>query len=334
MYFCMFCKNLASLYKNYDAFLIDMYGVLWDGGDFFKGALALLAEMKSQGKKLIILSNTTLTAEQCRSKYQAKGLHKGVHFDTFISSGEAFRRTLKKHVGNADTYFSAFLPSTDIFENSSLTRVDTIEQADFVYVGNVNADKVYFADCLKNKQGTSIPMEDLTSFDYHNIDDFDEVTDILDLCLKYHKTLVIANPDIFALEAVGSGAPLERRPVLCQGAIGELYENRGGKVVYFGKPYQAIYDYAKQFIQPSEKIAMIGDTLWTDILGGNIAGYDSILTLSGVVGRFIEKLLPSVSQSNITDCINVVLRTISTKMTHKNLLPFSQIPTHIVETFA
>ena len=309
-----------------------MHGVLWDGGNFFDGALELLSKIKDEGKNVIILSNTTMTKESCRRKYQCKGLNKGQHFDFFVSSGEAFKHTLHEHVGFSKTYFSAFSHNSEIFENNLLEKVNSIEKADFVYVGNVNTNKIYFADCIKDKNGNLIAMEDLTSVDYHDIDDFDEIANTLDLSLKYQKPLVVANPDVFAIEAVLGKTSLDYRPILCQGAIGEMYEYTGGKVVYFGKPHPAIYDYAKRFIKQSSKVVMIGDTLWTDILGGNMAGFDTVLTLSGVVGKFIKKFYGADSTTDTA--VKSIIQTISPKMTHTSLKKISQIPTHIVKKFA
>lgn len=328
----MFYKNFSYIYENYDSLLIDVYGVLYNGSDFFDGVLDLLAKMKKAGKKLIILSNTTMVSDVCKSRYQSKGLIENVHYDMFISSGEAFKETLKDHVDGAETYFSAFAKNNDIFRNSGLQEVDSIEKAGFVYVGYVNGGgKVYTADDLRDKSGNSIAMEDLTSVDCHDIADFEGITSILDLCLKNEKTLIVANPDIFALETVVTEGLSARRPVLCQGAIGEFYEKIGGKVIYFGKPYPAIYDFAKRFISPSEKTAMIGDTPWTDILGGNIAGVETVLTLTGVSGEFFKSMDENLK---IDEKVNKLLGEVAPKMTHKNLGEYSQVPTHIVESFA
>ena len=328
----MFCKNFSSLYENYDSLLIDVYGVLYNGSDFFDGVLNLLKEMKDAGKKLIILSNTTMVSDACKSKYESKGLIEGIHYDMFISSGEAFKKTFKEHINSAKTYFLAFLKNNDIFEDSGLQEVDSMESADFVYVGYLNAgNKIYTVDNLKDKSGNLISMENLTSVDCHDIEGFEEIANLLDLCLKNKKPLLVANPDIFALETVSTSEFLAKRPVLCQGAIGEFYERLGGNVVYFGKPYPAIYDFAKKFISPSEKTAMIGDTLWTDILGGNIAGVETVLTLTGVSGEFFKSMDKNLE---INEKIKKLLNEISPKMTHKSLSVYSQVPTHIVESFA
>ena len=325
----MFCKNLDQLSNDYDVFLIDVYGVLYDGNVFYDGVLDYLAEMKKIGKKLIILSNTTMVADDCKIKYRPKGLSEK-HYDIFISSGEAFRRIIKDHIGSAKTYFSAFSPNNALFNKDQFKQTDTIREADFVYVGYLNSNRFYIADAFKDRNGQLIPMEDLTSIDCHDIADFDEITQILDLSLKFNKPLVIANPDIFALEMVSTSEFSEKRPVLCQGAIGEFYERMGGKVIYFGKPYQAIYDFAKQFIPNGSKTAMIGDTLWTDILGGNMAGVDTILVLTGVSGTFMKSFV----DGDINSKVERLLSKISSKMTHKSLKEFSQIPTHIIERFA
>lgn len=325
----MFCRNLSPLIGEYDTFLIDVYGVLYNGSDFYDGVLDLLVDMRTAGKRVIILSNTTMVASACLEKYTPKGLTER-HYDVFISSGEAFKNTISDHVGGAKTYFSAFAKNADIFRGSSLVEVNSIDQADFVYIGYLNSRRFYVANALRDKTGRSIPMEDLTSMDCHDISDFDEITEVIDQCLKYDKPIVIANPDIFALEYVSTSEFHGRLPVLCQGSVGEFYEYLGGEVIYFGKPYQAIYDYAKKFVSSGDRVAMVGDTLWTDILGGNIAGVDTILTLTGVSGEFLR----GISKTDIEGQLNVLLSDISSKMTHKSLAGYSQIPTHIVESFA
>ena len=318
----VFCQNMDKLYEKYDTFLIDMYGVLWNGRNFFDGTLSLLKKMRMSGKKVFVLSNTTSTATQCCERYLSKGMVAGDHFDQFISSGEVLKNTISHCFTEAQTYFAAFAHFDDIFKDSGLSRVQFIEQSDFVFVGNINYKTPYFADDLKRRNGKSITIEELTSVDYRDIADFDEITSFIDMCLKYNKTLVIANSDLFAIEAWKSGA----RPVLCPGYIGSLYENAGGDVVYFGKPYPIIFDYAKQFISPNEKVAMIGDTPWTDILGGNLAGVDTILTLSGIASLFIK----NNSESETSRFVNAI----SAKMVHTNMKTFSRTPTHIIDKFA
>lgn len=328
----MLVKSLENIYENYDTFFIDMYGVLYDGSGFFQGVLELMKKIRNSGRRIIILSNTTMVSEPCKEKYLKKGLVEKEHYDLFISSGEAFKQTLQNYISNAKTYFQAFHPNNELFKESGLTEVNNIEEADFIYIGYLNAgEKIYIANDLKDKSGNIIPLESLTSMDCHDIQDFGEISSLLDNCLKLQKTLVVVNPDLFALELISTNEFSGKRPVLCQGAIGEFYERMGGNVIYFGKPYSAIYDFAKKFVSKNEKVCMIGDTPWTDILGGNIAEIDTILTLTGVSGEFLKNFDQNL---NIDNKINLLLQDISTKMTHKNLLNYPKTPTHIIESFA
>jgi len=72
--------------------------------------------------------------------------------------------------------------------------------------------------------------------------------------------------------------------VIRQGSVAEMLKKRGVRVIEFGKPNVAIYNFAfdtlsKRGIDISDKsrICMIGDTLSTDIKGANNAGIKSVL---------------------------------------------------------
>jgi ribonucleotide monophosphatase NagD (HAD superfamily) len=90
-----------------------------------------------------------------------------------------------------------------------------------------------------------------------------------------------------------------------QGLIGQAYENMGGKVFAIGKPFLQIYRNALQKLEkargltPEEihqmRIAMVGDTLETDILGAQNASenigckIDGILVMSGIFAGEMSK---------------------------------------------
>ncbi|MDR3031220.1 MAG: HAD hydrolase-like protein [Holosporales bacterium] len=327
----MIFQNVEELYEKYDSFFIDVYGVIYNGRDIFDGAHALLEKMKSAGKKIIILSNSTLISSECKHEYEKKGIFRGIHYDEFITSGEAFRLCFKDYIKDAKSFFPIFHRNDRLFSSLDLNESDSIETADFVYVGTLySPEKSYTVDDLKSKSGFPIAMEDIIWTDYHDIAKFEPIAKVLDECLKYKKPLVIVNPDIFAIETVISNNNITERPILCQGGIGELYEKAGGEVLYFGKPCKAIYDFAKKSVANRGKTVMIGDTLWTDILGGNSAEIDTILVLTGVSGQFLEKM----GNEDINKKIEKLITEVSPKMTYKRLSTYSQTPTHIAYSFA
>ena len=53
----------------------------------------------------------------------------------------------------------------------------------------------------------------------------------------------------------------------------------GGKVIYFGKPYPAIYNFC---IKKNETILAVGDNIRTDIRGANKMKFDSLFIIDGI----------------------------------------------------
>jgi HAD superfamily hydrolase (TIGR01450 family) len=312
----------------YDSFLIDVYGVLYDGKKLYHGVLDILKKIKDSGRKIIILSNTTLISKICKIQYAEFGLIEGVHYDQFMSSGEVFKRMIPDIFTPSARYYQIFQRNLLIFEGSNLVEVEKIEDADFVYVGIVFANgQRYPVDKLRTKSGAEIRIDELLKVSVDEIDGFDDIATILKKCLENQKKLVISNPDIFAMDSIDGAT----RPTLCQGGIGEFYEQMGGEVLYFGKPYQPIYSFVEQYLTGSEETAMIGDTPWTDILGGNMAGHSTILTLTGVANCYLSEMSPELG---IDHKIERLIEEVSAIMTHKSMRHFSKRPTQIIKSMA
>jgi HAD superfamily hydrolase (TIGR01459 family) len=72
----------------------------------------------------------------------------------------------------------------------------------------------------------------------------------------------------------------------CAGAIADRYEELGGRVEYYGKPYPAIYRHAMKLAgdPPPADVLAIGDGLNTDILGAARMGYDCVYVTGGISG--------------------------------------------------
>jgi HAD superfamily hydrolase (TIGR01459 family) len=70
----------------------------------------------------------------------------------------------------------------------------------------------------------------------------------------------------------------------CAGALADIYEELGGKVIWYGKPHSAIYDHARSLAgdAPLEAMLAIGDGLQTDILGAARYGIDAVYVSHGI----------------------------------------------------
>ena len=92
------------------------------------------------------------------------------------------------------------------------------------------------------------------------------------LLKKYTKIkMVCTNPDLTVLR--GS------KEEYCAGTLALIFQEMGGKVIYFGKPYPEIYQFC---IKNDEKILVIGDNIRTDIKGANNMNFDSLLITNGI----------------------------------------------------
>ena len=85
------------------------------------------------------------------------------------------------------------------------------------------------------------------------------------------KKLVCTNPDL----TVHRGNKEE----LCAGSVAKIFEELGGEVIYFGKPYKEVY---KMCFNSNEKVLAVGDNLRTDIKGANNLNIDCIFISDGV----------------------------------------------------
>lgn len=72
--------------------------------------------------------------------------------------------------------------------------------------------------------------------------------------------------------------------MVCAGALADAYEALGGRVVWYGKPYPAIYELALALGGESDRAAVlaIGDGLQTDMAGAAAFGIDAVFVSSGI----------------------------------------------------
>ena len=73
-------------------------------------------------------------------------------------------------------------------------------------------------------------------------------------------------------------------PEPCAGALADLYEGMGGRVLWYGKPHPSIYDYALGLAgHPTrDAVLVVGDALVTDMLGAAAQGFDAVFVQGGI----------------------------------------------------
>ena len=107
--------------------------------------------------------------------------------------------------------------------------------------------------------------------------DLDYYKDILNS--EINKIMICTNPDLI----VDRGEIRE----YCAGSVAKIFEEIGGNVEYFGKPYSNVYNLAAKI--ENKKVLCIGDNLNTDIRGANLQKFSSLLISNGIHRNEIKK---------------------------------------------
>jgi HAD superfamily hydrolase (TIGR01459 family) len=273
------CLSLEDLSSQYDAFLLDAYGVFWGSSDvgILPGAAEAMAYLVSHGKEVGILSNSTQPAKKEEDKLQKHGIYKGIHYHFLLTSGEVAKHLLLQEdlpfptPRNTYQLFGSIHPRfgshLQLFEGTKYKEVENLEDADFIYISIPHID--------------GIDQEDPEVFR-------DKVQ-----AIKSQIPVLCVNPDRFAMEG------LPPRPVVRQGSIAKMFSENNAAVYLMGKPSTIIYHAAIEKFSSGiqkRKILMIGDTPETDIRGAHASGLDAALvTKTGVMAsQFLQEPIHQV----------------------------------------
>ena len=66
-------QGLEELIDCYDGFIVDIWGVIHQGGSAFPEAVHCLEQLRKRKKRVVILSNAPRRAEKTGDKYQERG---------------------------------------------------------------------------------------------------------------------------------------------------------------------------------------------------------------------------------------------------------------------
>jgi HAD superfamily hydrolase (TIGR01450 family) len=298
----------CEIFDDYDVLFVDMFGVLWDGVSLIGGTVEALESFVKAGKTVVILSNASVRAEHMLARYAESGMRRGVQFSDFITSGETLHRILQSGalsfsgVKSPKTYVIFGNQRCNNFDGTPYVHVDSIGEADFVYASIPQLYK-HQKDALPDGMQKFLIVSNMSSrddlvWDSVSVEPF---LGQLEELAANGKPMLVANPDRFAFIGVSSSHDSQiytPQLVARQGVIGEAYADLGGEVKFIGKPYPEMYRFALDTVARARninfadlnslRIAMVGDTLETDILGAKMAtaeigvAVDSILVKGGI----------------------------------------------------
>ncbi len=248
-------SSISHVAEQYDGFLLDLWGVIHDGQSLYPGVREMFQELRERGKQIVMLSNAPRRAARAQETLAALGISHTM-YDHLITSGEAVYGFLREEKDFGKNYYYIG-PDKDLDLLDGLKRFSRSGLASSQFILNVgffrDEDPLHeYEKTLQSAQMLGLPM-------------------------------ICANPDMIVVRRTGEVLP-------CAGLLAARYEELGGKVLWFGKPYPDVYRLSlERFVDlRPERILAVGDNLDTDILGANNCGIASALVTGGILKKKLQ----------------------------------------------
>lgn len=254
-------QSLAEVSARYDVLLCDLWGCVHNGVAPFPAAVAALQGFRGQGGRVVLITNAPRPA-----RFVAEGLDRmGVPreaWDAIVTSGDAAQ----------DAMFAGAVGRR-------------------LWHLGPQKDDGFFTEIPPEWQGRS--HIELVPFDQAEgivctgpFDELNEVPEDYRARFLAAKTrglpMLCANPDV----VVDMG---ETR-IYCAGALAALYEDMGGRALYFGKPHPPIYDMARRRmaefgLTDDSRVLAVGDGINTDVAGAMGENLDVLFVSGGLAAE-------------------------------------------------
>lgn len=246
-------SGLREIASDYDALIVDLWGVIHGGVEPYPGVLETLAALRAAGKPIGLLSNAPRRSQMVARRLAEIGVPTHA-YDRLMTSGEAAHdalalRTDPNHAALGRNYFYVGPHGdTDLAQGLDYRRVETVEEGDFLLTVGLFDE----ADPL-------------------------EAYDVLFASAR-DKNLVMlcVNPDLVVHRQSGVTSP-------CAGLLAQHYAGQGGRVIFHGKPDPVVFHRCAAELGAADgRVLVVGDSLTTDIKGAAAAGYDSLWVARGI----------------------------------------------------
>ncbi|OGV31758.1 MAG: hypothetical protein A2020_05560 [Lentisphaerae bacterium GWF2_45_14] len=252
---------------SYSALLFDIDGTLLAGKRALPGAVGLLQWIRNNSYPFYLLTNDGNHSLQEKSSFLKRaGLE--IAPDEIVSCSSAIKEFVDD---NSLRGFTAFVMG-------DLGKPDYAEEAGLIVTRNT--EKI--EEC-------SIVIVGEGEYDWYT-----NINAVLNMLVRHpERTLLVPNPDTYWPDGYGGfGIGAGGKARFIKSILDEMHAPV--KIVYLGKPYKAIFEFTHHLLRSKynmpdtvegKRIIMIGDNLQSDILGGNTAGFTSVLMLTGVTSE-------------------------------------------------
>lgn len=247
-----------SIVEKYKVIFFDAYGVLKNFEGVIEGAKETINYLEEKGIGYYVLTNdASRSPEQLALSFQKIGLPQ-ITPQKVISSGMMAYEYLKYK-----------------FDHGRVAYMGTEESAHYIESLNIEAIPIQKLNLKKIDDVQALVFLDDEGFDWAR-----DINKVVNLLRIRNIPVIVANSD--------RSYPINKKEVnIAIGGIADLIEDVTQKqFIRFGKPDAQMFIYAfehilQEYNVDKKDILMVGDTLITDIIGGNKFGLDTALVLTG-----------------------------------------------------
>ncbi len=262
-------KQFQEVAKKYKVIFFDAYGVLKNYSGSVEGVGETFRWLEDEGKSYYIITNDASRSPQALADQYHQIGHTNVEASHIVSSGMLARKFLRHKVKTGTVAYIGPKSAAYFMESIGLEAL---------HISSVHLDDVEHIKALA--------LLDDEGFDWEV--DLNKAANLL----RFRNIpAVVANTDL--------GYPSSQRNVaIAIGGIAEMIEKLVNKVfIKFGKPDAQMFNFAFNHFADHgveaelHEVLMVGDTLTTDIVGGNKYGLDTALVFTGNTLKEDAKML-------------------------------------------
>ncbi|WP_312064281.1 TIGR01459 family HAD-type hydrolase [Brevundimonas sp.] len=246
--------RLSAVADDYDILLCDVWGVIHNGRESWPVACEALTKFNEKGGHVVLISNSPRPSSDVVAQLDALGVPRSA-WKAFVTSGDATRAELARRAPGPAWIIG---PDRDfvLYDGLNLTSAHDASDAAFLSVTGLFDDATETPEDYRQRLIPAVERD---------------------------LELICANPD----RIVQKGDSI----IYCGGAIADLYEEMGGRVVMAGKPFGPIYELALREAQAlmgrpvdRSRVLCIGDGVITDVLGAAEQALDCLFIAQGIHG--------------------------------------------------
>ena len=255
--------SLGEVAEHFDVAVLDQFGVLHDGKRPFPEVGHALEWLRRENKGIVVLSNSGKRADLNRARITGLGIELR-RDDHVVTSGEACWRD-----------FDRELPVVSKNSPQRLLAISGNDEDAWAWAnGNRGVELVFDLRSADAVLLMGMPGED-------SVGNSKKV--LLQAC-DHGIPLVCSNPDRFRYHD-GRIAP-------ATGSLADAFSERGGRVLWYGKPFGAVFDVVCTLFPDvrRQRILMVGDSLEHDVVGARNAGFTTAFVCGGIHAAEFENL--------------------------------------------